>query len=303
MRFRKKKATTDYMGYYESQQEPKQHGKFYLTVRRFCRNKAAIAGLVFILVLIFGAVFADRLTPYVPDAQNLAERLQYPSAAHLMGTDDFGRDIFTRVLYGGRISLLVSAMTVAIGTIFALIIGAISGYAGGKVDMVIMRITDVFLALPGMIFAMVISAALGNGLINTAIALAISSIAPMTRQIRSSILLIKNQEYIEASRAFGGSHFHIVASHVIPNSLTPVIVQASMSLGDTIMGIAGLSFLGLGVQPPTPEWGNMLTTAQKYVDSFWPMMFWPGLAIALTMLAFNVLGDGVRDALDPRMKL
>ncbi len=303
MKLRRKKQSLDYMDYYESQQAPEQHGRLYLTVRRFCRNKAAVAGLFFILILILGAVFADKLTPYDFDAQNLAERLQYPSAEHLMGTDDFGRDIFTRVLYGGRISLLVSAMTVAIGTVFALIIGAVSGYAGGKTDMVIMRITDIFLALPGMIFAMVISAALGSGLVNTAIALAIASVAPMTRQIRSSILLIKNQEYIEASRAFGGSHLHIVVSHVIPNSLTPVIVQASMSLGDTIMGIAGLSFLGLGVQPPTPEWGNMLSTAQKFVDSFWPMMFWPGLAIALTMLAFNMLGDGVRDALDPRMKL
>lgn len=303
MKLRRKKQSLDYMDYYEAQQAPEQHGRLYLTVRRFCRNKAAVAGLFFILILILGAVFADKLTPYDFDAQNLAERLQYPSAEHLMGTDDFGRDIFTRVLYGGRISLLVSAMTVAIGTVFALIIGAVSGYAGGKTDMVIMRITDIFLALPGMIFAMVISAALGSGLVNTAIALAIASVAPMTRQIRSSILLIKNQEYIEASRAFGGSHLHIVVSHVIPNSLTPVIVQASMSLGDTIMGIAGLSFLGLGVQPPTPEWGNMLSTAQKFVDSFWPMMFWPGLAIALTMLAFNMLGDGVRDALDPRMKL
>lgn len=303
MKFRKKNTCSDYMSYYEQQQEPKQHGKFYLTVRRFCRNKAAVAGLIFIVLLILGAIFAGKLTPYAFDTQDLSQRLQYPSKDHIMGTDDFGRDIFTRILYGGRISLLVSAMTVAIGTFFALIIGSVSGYAGGKVDMVIMRITDIFLALPGMIFAMVISAALGSGLVNTAIALAISSIAPMTRQIRSSILLIKNQEYIEASRAFGGSHFHVVISHVIPNSLTPVIVQASMSLGDTIMGIAGLSFLGLGVQPPTPEWGNMLSAAQKYVDSFLPMMLWPGLAIALTMLSFNMLGDGIRDALDPRMKL
>ncbi|MGI5971133.1 MAG: ABC transporter permease [Oscillospiraceae bacterium] len=280
----------------------KRRSQAYLRLRRFTRNKAAVVSLFFILLLIFCAIFADRLTPYDYAKQSLVDRLQYPSSEHLMGTDDFGRDMLTRILRGGRVSLLVSLMSVSFSTIAALIIGAITGYFGGKIDNVIMRIIDIFLALPGLIFAMTISAALGSGLVNTAIALAVTSIAPLVRQLRSSILLIKNQEFIEASKAFGASHAKIIVKHVIPNTMAPLIVQIAMRLGDTIMAIAGLSFLGLGVQPPTPEWGNMLSAGQKYIQTFWPMMFWPGLAIALNMLAFNLLGDGVRDALDPRMK-
>jgi peptide/nickel transport system permease protein len=165
-----------------------------------------------------------------------------------------------------------------------------------------MRITDIFLAMPGLVFALTVSAALGNGLFNTAVALAIASVAPMVRQMRSSIMLMKSQEYIEAAKAFGGGHARIIFEHVVPNAFTPLLVQGSMSIGDTIMSIAGLSFLGLGVQPPTPEWGNMLSAGQQFITSFWPMMFFPGLAIAITMLAFNMVGDGIRDALDPHMK-
>ena len=262
----------------------------------------AIVSLVFILLLILSAVFADSLTPYDSAKQDLTNRLQYPSAEHLMGTDNFGRDIFTRILYGGRVSLLVSLMTVGFSTIMALIVGSIAGYFGGRVDTIIMRIMDISIAIPGLIFTMTISAALGAGLVNTAIALSITSIAPLVRQLRSSILLLKNQEFIEASKAFGASHIGIIIKHMIPHTMAPLIVQISMRLGDTIMAIAGLSFLGLGVQPPTPEWGNMLSAGREFITTFSPMMFWPGLSIALTMLAFNLLGDGLRDALDPRMK-
>ena len=280
----------------------KRHRQFYLRLRRFARNRMAIVSLIFILLLIISAIFADSITPYDYSKQNLTNRLQYSSADHLMGTDNFGRDIFTRILYGGRVSLLVSLMTVGFSTFMALIIGSVSGYFGGRVDTVIMRIMDISIAIPGLIFTMTISAALGSGLLNTAIALSITSVAPLVRQLRSSILLLKNQEFIEASKAFGASHINIIVKHIIPHTMAPLIVQISMRLGDTIMAIAGLSFLGLGVQPPTPEWGNMLSAGREFITSFWPMMFWPGLAIALTMLAFNLLGDGLRDALDPRMK-
>ena len=282
--------------------ETKQKSQFYLMVRRFSRNKAAVVCFFVILLLIFGAVFADVLTPYDYDAQDLGARLQYPSAEHLMGTDNFGRDIFTRILRGGRVSLVVSVISVGISIVLALVIGSVAGYFGGAVDTVIMRITDIFLAMPPLVFALTVSAALGTGLLNTAIALAISSVAPMVRQMRSSIMLMKSQEYIEASKAFGGGHARIIFEHVVPNAFTPLLVQGSMSIGDTIMSIAGLSFLGLGVQPPTPEWGNMLSAGQQFITKFWPMMLFPGLAIAITMLSFNMVGDGIRDALDPHMK-
>lgn len=282
--------------------ETKQKSQFYLMVRRFSRNKAAVVCFFVILLLVFSAIFADVLTPYDYDAQDLSARLQLPSAEHIMGTDNFGRDIFTRILRGGRVSLIVSIASVSMSIVLALVIGSIAGYFGGVVDTVIMRITDIFLAMPPLVFALTVSAALGSGLFNTAVALAISSVAPMVRQMRSSIMLMKSQEYIEASKAFGGSHARIIFEHVVPNAFTPLLVQGSMSIGDTIMSIAGLSFLGLGVQPPTPEWGNMLSAGQQFITSFWPMMLFPGLAIAVTMLSFNMVGDGIRDALDPHMK-
>ncbi|MCD7749721.1 MAG: ABC transporter permease [Oscillospiraceae bacterium] len=254
------------------------------------------------MLLIFGAIFADHLTPYAYDKQDLAGAFQYPSWQHLLGTDQYGRDIFTRILRGGRVSLLGSVMAVAGSTVVAVILGAIAGYFGGRVDNVIMRVMDVFISIPGLLLSMTVSAALGTGLVNTAIALGISSVAPLARQLRSSVMLMKDQEFIEASKAFGASNANIIFHHVVPNTLAPLIVQISLRLGDTIVAIAGLSFLGLGVQPPTPEWGNMLADGQKYIREFWPMITFPGLAIMLTMLGFNLMGDGLRDALDPRMK-
>ena len=280
----------------------RSHGQISLMVRRFVRNKAAVIALVFIILLVLSAIFSDVLTPYEYDAQSLKERFLDPSSEHLFGTDNFGRDILTRILRGGRISLLVSVISVAISTCIALVIGSIAGYFGGKVDSVIMRITDIFMSLPGMLFAMTVSAALGGGILNTAIALAITSVAPLTRQIRASILLLRDQEFIEASKAFGGNHAHIIARHVMPNALAPLIVQISLRLGDTIMAISGLSFLGLGIQPPTPEWGNMISVGREFMTEHLHMVLFPALAIILTMLAFNLLGDGLRDAMDPRMK-
>ncbi len=277
-------------------------GQWTLMARRFVRNKAAVIALCFIILLVLCAIFSDVITPYKYDAQNLKEKFIKPCFEHPFGTDNFGRDILSRVLRGGRVSLLVSVFAVGISTMCALVIGSIAGYFGGKVDDVIMRITDIFMSIPGMLFAMTVSAALGVGMVNTAIALAVTSIAPLVRQIRASILLLKDQEFIEASKAFGASHGRIIVHHIMPNALAPLIVQISLRLGDTIMAIAGLSFLGLGVQPPTPEWGNMVATGRDYMTEYLPMMLFPALAVMLTMLSFNLLGDGLRDAMDPRMK-
>lgn len=279
-----------------------RHGQFYLSVRRFCRNRMAVVALIFIILLILSAIFADKLTPYDYAEQDLRSKCLGVSKEHLMGTDAYGRDVFTRILMGGRVSLLVSLMTVGLSTLIGLTLGAAAGYFGGKVDDVIMRITDVFLSVPGMIFALTVAAALGTGLVNTALALALTSWAPMVRQLRGSIILLKDQEFIEASKAFGAHDAFIIWKHVLPNTLAPLIVQVSMRMGDTITAIAGLSFLGLGVQPPTPEWGNMLAEAQGLITKYPMQIFWPGLMITLTMLSFNLLGDGLRDAMDPHMK-
>ena len=286
----------------KDQPATKRPGLFRLACRRFCRNKAAVVSLCIIVLIILSAIFADYLTPYDFDAQNPLERLQYPSIAHPMGTDDFGRDILTRILRGGRISLLVSVMTVCISTVISLILGSLAGYFGGVVDSTIMRVADIFISVPPLVLSMCLSAALGSGLINTALAISVGSIWPMTRQLRASILTIKGSEYLEASKAFGARDWYVIFHHVIPHALAPMIVQIAMSLGNSITQIATLSFLGLGVQPPTPEWGNMLSAGKQFITSFWPMMFWPGLMVGICLLCFNLVGDGLRDALDPRMK-
>lgn len=280
----------------------KRPGQFSLAWRRFRRNKAAVISLCVIILIILAAIFADHITPYEFDAQNPLERMQYPSAAHILGTDDFGRDILTRILRGGRVSLLVAVMTVCISTVVSLILGSVAGYFGGAVDSVIMRVADIFISIPPLVLSMCLSAALGSGLFNTALAISVGSIWPMTRQLRASILTIKGSEYLEASKAFGARDWYVIFHHVIPHALAPMIVQIAMQLGNSITQIATLSFLGLGVQPPIPEWGNMLAAGKQYITSFWPMMFWPGLMVGICLLCFNLVGDGLRDALDPRMK-
>ncbi len=284
------------------EEEELQQSQFKLMVRRFCRNKMAVVALVFLVVLVLSAIFCEQLTPYDYAKQDLLAMNQLPSKEHIFGTDNFGRDIFTRILRGARVSLVVSVMAVAMSTVVAVILGALSGYYGGAVDNYIMRLMDILGSIPGMLLSMTVSAALGTGLVKTAIALAVASIAQLARQLRSSIMLMKNSEYIEAARAFGASDMEIVLKHIIPNCLAPLIVQISLSLGSTIMAISGLSFLGLGVQPPTPEWGNMVAAGQDFIRNYPHIIIFPGLAVAVTMLAFNLLGDGLRDALDPKMK-
>ena len=272
---------------------------------RLRKNKLRMICLAVLVIMILGIIFADVISPYDYAEQDLTQRFALPSKAHWMGCDDYGRDLLTRLLVGGRYSLLIAILSVAIGIICGMVIGALCGFFGKKIDATLMRIMDVIMSIPGMMLAICISVALGSGVFNTALALAVGTIPIIARQLRSSTMLINSQEYIEAARSFGESNFKIIMTHVIPNCMAPIIVQASLYIGGAIMGIAGLSFLGLGVQPPTPEWGNILNNGLDFVYDFatrWHVIVFPALFIVVAELCFNLLGDGLRDAMDPRMR-
>ena len=276
--------------------------RFRDMLKRFCRNKTALIGFIIIVILILVAIFAHVIAPYGYDDQNLNETLQKPSAAHWFGTDNYGRDMFSRIVYGTRISIFVGLMAASIGVLFGGILGSLAGFYGGRVDAIIMRMTDVVMAIPVLIMAVVICAVLGNGLMNTMIAVGITIIPSYTRVVRSAVLTARQQDYVEASRAVGGKDFHIILRHVVPNSLAPVIVQASLGVAEAILSAASMSFIGLGIQPPTPEWGAMLSAGRSYIRDFPGLEIFPGLAIVVTILAINLFGDGLRDALDPKLK-
>ena len=259
-------------------------------------------GLAIIIALILIAIFAPLIAPYNPIARIKTEPLLSPSGAHLFGTDLLGRDIFSRVIYGSRISLEVGVIAVGISVIIGLFLGALSGYFGNIPDIVIMRIADIFFAFPYILGAIAIMTVLGPGIVNIFIAIGILGWASFARIFRGSILSIKNKEYIEAARAFGASNYRIITKHIFPNSFAPIIVYATMNVGTAIIVEAALSFLGIGVQPPTPAWGKMLAESLDYVDTAPWMMLFPGLAILITVLGFVLLGDGLRDAFDPRLK-
>lgn len=270
--------------------------------KRLSQNKLAVLGLIIILVLIIVAIFADFIAPYGFDEQNLQNAFQKPGNGHLFGTDEFGRDIFSRVVYGTRISLLIGFIAVAIAVVVGVLLGAISGFYGDKVDNIIMRLMDIILSIPQILLAIAIVAALGNGLFNLMVAVGISSIPQYARIIRASVLSIKDQEFIEAAKAAGSSDIRIIFKHIIPNCLAPIIVQATLGVALAILTAAGLSFIGLGISPPTPEWGSMLSSGRSYIRDYSYMTMFPGLAIVVTIFALNVLGDGLRDALDPKLK-
>lgn len=270
--------------------------------KRLSQNKLAVLGLIIILVLIIVAIFADFIAPYGFDEQNLQNAFQKPGNGHLFGTDEFGRDIFSRVVYGTRISLLIGFIAVAIAVVVGVLLGAISGFYGDKVDNIIMRLMDIILSIPQILLAIAIVAALGNGLFNLMVAVGISSIPQYARIIRASVLSIKDQEFIEAAKAAGSSDIRIIFKHIIPNCLAPIIVQATLGVALAILTAAGLSFIGLGIAPPTPEWGSMLSSGRSYIRDYSYMTMFPGLAIVVTIFALNVLGDGLRDALDPKLK-
>lgn len=283
----------------------KKRSNFGEVWHRLKKNKLSMVCLAFLGVMILSIIFSTWITPYDYTAQDLMSRFQLPSKAHWFGTDDYGRDLLTRLLVGGRYTLLIAILSVALGIVFGMIIGALCGFFGKWIDSTLMRIMDVIMSIPGMMLAICISVALGSGVFNTALALAVGTIPMIARQLRSSTMLINGQEYIEAAKSFGESNFRIIMTHVIPNTLAPIIVQTSLYIGGSIMGIAGLSFLGLGVQPPTPEWGNILNNGLDFIYDFstrWNVIVFPALVIVLAELAFNLLGDGLRDAMDPRMR-
>lgn len=271
---------------------------------RLARNKAAMIGLFVIIVLVFTAIFANQLFDYNTKVieQNISERLQWPSLAHPLGTDEFGRDLLARIVHGARMSLLLSVLAVALGLAVGGTLGAISGYYGKRLDNIIMRFMDILLAMPMILFAMVIVAALGANAVNLVIALSISLIPFFARIVRGSVLTVKDVEYIEAARAIGAKDITIIINHILPNCLAPIIVQTTLRIAATITSTAALSFLGLGVQAPAPEWGSLLSSGRTYIRDSSYLTFFPGLAIMITILSINLLGDGLRDALDPRMK-
>ena len=270
--------------------------------RRLRKNKLAMLGLLIVLLLIFCTVFADFLTPYDYAKQDLANKFTYPCLAHPFGTDNYGRDILARVLYGGRISLLVSLSAVAMALIVGGFIGALAAYIGGMFENIVMRIFDIIMAIPGFLLAVTVQAALGSGVQNAAVAIAISTMPTMARIMRSAILTVKGQEFVEAAHAVGAGHLRIILVHLIPNTFATVVVNATLMLGAAILTISSLSFIGLGVAPPAPEWGSMLSAGRQFIRDFWPIVTFPGLAIMATLFGFNLLGDGLRDALDPKLK-
>ena len=283
---------------------PKKRSQFEEVWRRLKKNKMAMIGLALVVFLILLAVFADFLFDYdsVVIKQNTAIRLQGPSAEHWFGTDEFGRDILARLVHGGRISLVVGVIAVAIALTIGGTLGAISGFFGGTVDMVISRLMDVLLAVPSLLLSITIVSALGPSIINLMIAIAVSSVPGYARIVRSSVMTVRDNEFVEAAKAIGANDAQIIASHILPNCLAPIIVQVSLKVASAILSTSGLSFLGLGVKAPTPEWGSMLSGGRAYLRNAPHLTVFPGLCIMLTILSLNLLGDGLRDALDPKLK-
>ena len=271
-------------------------------IKRILKSKVATIGLIIIAILIITAIFAPYIAPYGPTDGELVNRVQAPSGQNLLGTDSQGRDILSRIIYGSRISIEIGLISVGIALVIGTILGAVSGYYGGIIDIVVMRFVDIMMAFPSVLLAIAIMAVLGPSLDNAMIAIGIVNIPTFARIVRSSVLSVKAVEFVEAARAVGASDFRIIFLHILPNCLAPIIVQSTMSIGSAILEAAGLSFLGLGAQPPAPEWGAMLADARQFIATApWVALF-PGLAIVFTVLGFNLLGDGLRDALDPRLK-
>jgi peptide/nickel transport system permease protein len=266
------------------------------------RNRLAVLGMVIIVLLSLGAVFAPLIAPYDYARQRLERGYEIPSKDFWLGTDEYGRDVFSRIVYGARVSLAVGFVTVGIGLILGVLIGVTAGYYGGMAGNILMRLMDILLAMPSILLAIAIAASLGAGLFNLMIAVGISNIPRYARIARGSVLSVRGMEYIEAARAAGSGDLRILTRHVIPNCTAPLIVQATLGVASAILNAAALSFIGLGIQPPFPEWGAMLSEGRQLIRELPHLTLFPGLAIMFTILGFNFLGDGLRDALDPRMR-
>ncbi|MBW6464051.1 MAG: ABC transporter permease [Dethiobacteria bacterium] len=281
---------------------PKRDTEWTLVWRHLRRNRLAMAGLIVLVLFLLIAIFAPLLTPHDPVITNLGNALAKPSSEHLLGTDWLGRDNLARILYGSRISLAIGLISVTIGMLIGVPIGALSGFYGGKFDLFIQRIIDILIAFPGILLAIVVVTVLGVGVENVMIAVGIASVPIYTRLVRGSVLAVKEQGYVAAAKALGIGDFRIIIRHIMPNCLGPIIVQSTFQIATAILWAAGLGFLGLGAQPPDPEWGAMLSKGREYIRTAHHLTTYPGLAILFMVLGFNLIGDGMRDALDPRSR-
>jgi peptide/nickel transport system permease protein len=270
--------------------------------RRLVKSKSAMVGLSIVLLLVLVACFPQVFAPEGMDEQNYGRQFMPPSWQHLMGTDNLGRDIFSRVIYGAQISIQVGLISVGLACAVGGLLGALAAYYGGRADNLIMRTMDVMLAIPSILLSISIAAALGPGLFNMMVAIGLGNVPVYARVVRAAIMTVKEQEFVEASRAIGANTGRLLLRHMLPNAMAPIIVQATLGVAGAILSAAGLSFLGLGIQPPTPEWGSMLSAGRQYIRDAWWIVTFPGLTIMVTIFALNLLGDGLRDALDPRLK-
>lgn len=273
-----------------------------VVAKRLSKNKLAMTGLLIFLVLALLAAISPYIIPYGYDQIDMTVRLQPPSLAHPFGTDHLGRDLFSRILYGGRFSLSLGIFAMGLAVIMSVIVGATAGFFGGWVDIILMRILDILQALPTIFLAILISALLGNGYGTTIVALAVPRVASFSRLIRAQFLKMSSEEYVEAARSIGSNRVTIMMRHIMPNALQPLIVSATMGLANTVLQAASLSFIGLGIQSPTPEWGAMLSGARDFMRDYPWLVIVPGIFIFITVLSVNLFGDGIRDALDPKLK-
>jgi len=270
--------------------------------RRFARNRLAVAGLVVFLLLVLSALLAPRVSPYDPNLQDWKVRLQPPSAAHPFGTDEFGRDLLSRTLYGGRVSLVAGVVPVLLGATAGTLVGLVAGYMGGRWDQILMRFLDILLAFPMIFLALAIVGTLGPGLFNAMLAVAVVSLPGYARLVRGQVLTLRERDYVVAAQAAGATHARVLLRHLLPNIVSPLLVQATLSVGSAILTTASLSFLGLGTQPPTSDWGEMLASGRQYLPDAWWLELFPGLFVMLAVLSVNLLGDGLRDYFDPKTK-
>jgi peptide/nickel transport system permease protein len=281
--------------------KPKKQSQFKEVMKRLLSNKSAVFGLIVICIFFILSFLAPIIAPYDYTA-SVGKQFELPSAEHWCGTDKLGRDILSRLLYGARYSLGLGLASQLFCMVCGTILGSIAGFFGGKVDDIIMRIVDIIQAIPGLLLAIVVSSVLGGGFFNTLIAIGIAKIPGDCRVIRASVMTVREQEFLEAAQSINCSKVRQIVKHVLPNAIAPLIVNATMGIGGTIMFCASLSFIGLGIQPPTPEWGAMLVDGKAYFQYYPHLILFPGICIALTILSLNLLGDGLRDAMDPKLK-
>ncbi len=283
-------------------EEPRRETELRLVMLHLRRNRGAMLGLVVLVIFLLCAVLAPLLAPYDPTVPNFGRALEMPSADYILGTDELGRDLFSRILYGSRISLAIGLISVSIGLVVGVPLGAVSGYLGGRFDLFMQRLVDIMIAFPGILLAIVIVTILGVGVENVMIAVGVASIPIYTRLVRGSVLAVKEEGFVAAARALGIGNTRIIVRHILPNCMGPIIVQSTFQVATAILWAAGLGFLGLGAQPPDPEWGAMLSKGREYMRVAHHLTTYPGLAILFMVLGFNLVGDGLRDALDPKFR-